>query len=47
MIKYDPDERISAKDALTHKYFDNVVIVPVDLPLAPGSQPSNTSQYML
>lgn len=47
MTKYDPDQRISAKDALTHKYFDNVVIVPVDLPLAPGSQPSNTSQYML
>ena len=47
MVKYDPDERISAKDSLAHKYFDDVVIVPVDLPLAPGSQPSNTSQYLL
>lgn len=46
MTKYDPDQRISAKDALSHRYFDNVVLVPVDLPLPAGSLPSNTSQYL-
>lgn len=46
MMKYDPDERISAADALNHKYFDSVTLVPVNLPLPPGTAPSNTSQYM-
>jgi cyclin-dependent kinase 2 len=46
MTKYDPDQRISAKDALNHRYFDNVELVRVDLPLPPGSLPSNTSQYL-
>lgn len=46
MLKYDPDERISATDALNHRYFDNVVLVPVALPLPPGTAPSNTHQYM-
>lgn len=47
MTKYDPDQRISAKDAIAHRYFDNVVLVPVQLPLSTGQQPSNTSQYLL
>jgi serine/threonine protein kinase len=46
MTKYDPDERVSARDALSHKYFDNVTLVPVSLPLPAGTLPSNTHQYM-
>ena len=46
MTKYDPDERISARKALDHKYFDNVVIVPIPLPLPAGTLPSNTHQFM-
>lgn len=46
MTKYDPDERISAESALNHSYFDNVTLVPVQLPLPPGTLPSNTHQYM-
>jgi cyclin-dependent kinase 2 len=47
MTRYDPDQRISAKDALNHRYFDNVQLIPVQLPLSSGQQPSNTSQYLL
>ncbi len=47
MMKYDPDQRISAKDALKFSYFDDVQLVPVKLPLSTGQQPSNTNQYML
>lgn len=47
MTKYDPDQRISAKDAIAHRYFDDVALIPVQLPLASGQQPSNTSQYLL
>lgn len=46
MTKYDPDERISAQNALEHKYFNNVVLVPVDLPLPIGTLPSNTHEFM-
>lgn len=46
MTKYDPDERISARNALNHRYFDNVVLVPVALPLPAGTEPSNTHQFM-
>lgn len=46
MTKYDPDQRISARDALQHRYFDNVQLVTVDLPLPPGTLPSNTAEYM-
>lgn len=46
MVKYDPDERISAGDSLNHHYFDNVEIVRVALPLPSGSAPSNTHQFM-
>ena len=46
MTKYDPDERISARNALDHRYFNNVVLVPVALPLPPGTEPSNTHQFM-
>lgn len=46
MTKYDPDERVSARDALAHPYFDDVVLVAVSLPLPPGTAPSNTHQYM-
>lgn len=46
MTKYDPDERMSARDSLAHRYFDNVAIQPVALPLPPGTLPSNTHQYM-
>jgi hypothetical protein len=46
MTKYDPDQRVAAKDALQHTYFDDVVLIPVNLPLAVGQQPSNTSQFM-
>lgn len=46
MTKYDPDERVSAQGSLQHRYFDNVVLVPVSLPLPPGTAPSNTHQYM-
>jgi cyclin-dependent kinase 2 len=45
MTNYDPDQRISARAALEHKYFDNVVLVPVQLPLA-GSSPANSSQLL-
>jgi serine/threonine protein kinase len=46
MTKYDPDERTSAREALNHRYFDNVTLVPVSLPLPPGTAPSNTHQFM-
>lgn len=46
MMKYDPDERISARDSLSHRYFDDVVLVPVALPLPPGTTPSNTHQFV-
>lgn len=45
MTKYDPDERVSAGNALKHKYFNNVVLVPIDLPLPPGTLPSNTHDF--
>lgn len=33
LMAYDPNRRISAKNALLHPYFDNVAIVPnIDLP---------------
>lgn len=46
MTKYDPDERISARDALNHKYFDNVALVPIALPLPAGTLPSNTQEFI-
>jgi cyclin-dependent kinase 2 len=46
MTKYDPDDRISARDSLNHRYFDNVTLVPVQLPLPPGTAPSNTHQFV-
>lgn len=46
MMKYDPDERISARESLNHRYFDDVALVPISLPLPAGTLPSNTHQYM-
>lgn len=46
MTKYDPDQRKSAGECLTHRYFDNVQLVPVQLPIPAGSSPSNTHQYI-
>lgn len=46
MVKYDPDERISAEKAMNHPYFDDVAIVCVPLPLPSGTAPSNTHQFM-
>ena len=46
MTKYDPDERVSAREALNHRYFDDVVLVPVKLPLPPGTLASNTHEFM-
>lgn len=46
MLKYDPDERISARDALEHPYFNDVVLVEVQLPLPPGQAASNTHQFI-
>lgn len=44
MTKYDPDERISGREALNHAYFNDVALVPVELPLT--SDPSNCHKYV-
>lgn len=46
MLKYDPDERITARDALKCVYFKKVALVPVDLPLPAGQAASNTHEFM-
>jgi len=45
MMRYDPELRISAREALKSRYFYNVTLVPVSLPLAAGTSPSNSTQF--
>lgn len=45
MMFYDPDQRITARDALKLAYFDDVKLIPVELPLPPGQSASNSHLY--
>lgn len=39
LMEYDPHQRLSAKEAMNHKYFDNVEHVPmVQLPISISSK---------
>lgn len=45
MMAYDPDKRITARDALKCDYFEDVEQIPVDLPLPQGQAASNSHLY--
>jgi serine/threonine protein kinase len=46
MLRYDPEDRVSARDALEHPFFNDVALVKVQLPLPPGQAASNTHEFM-